>query len=293
MRGKIHLRIPLFSTRATATLSVALVLLILGMASMVGIGAGRLGDAVMENLGFVVVFADDVTASDVNDVTTRLRKSDAVSNVTYNSADVILDRWQKIVGEEENILSLAGVNPFSPEHEVNVKPAYASADSLTALVQPLTLLPQVSDVRLHTDIVSSVNRTMRSVELTLIIIAVALLLVSFVLIFNTVRLSVYSNRFLINTMQLVGATRGFVRRPFLIENMVNGFAAGIIASGLLALALYATQQVDPMLAVAVQWWPDAAIVTGGMIFTGVIICVAASAVACNRYLNLSYDQLFK
>lgn len=293
MSKKIHLRIPLFSTRATATLSVALVLVILGMAAMVGIATRRVGDAVMENIGFVVVFADDVTASDIDAVRSRLGSQPGVSKITFNPSDSILARWQKIVGEDEDILRLAGVNPFSPELEVNVKASHSSPDSLTMLAQPLSLLPQVADVRIHTDIVSSVNRTLRSVSLTLLCIAVALLCVSFVLIFNTVRLSVYSKRFIINTMQLVGATPAFVRAPFLKENAVNGLVAGVIGSGLLALALWVCTSIDPAVAYAARWWPDAAAVMAGMLVTGVVICLAASALACNRYLNMSYDQLFK
>ena len=293
MAKKLHLRIPLFSTRATATISVALVLVILGMAAMVGIATRRVADAVMENIGFVVVFADDATATDIDGVTSRLRQHPGVAGVVYNPADSILARWQKIVGEDEDILRLAGVNPFSPELEVNVRASHSSPDSISLLAQPLSLLPQVADVRIHTDIVSSVTRTLRSVSLTLLCIAVALLCVSFVLIFNTVRLSVYSKRFLINTMQLVGATPSFIRAPFLRENALNGLVAGIIGSGLLALALWVCTSIDPGVASAVLWWPDAALVMAGMLITGVAICLAASAMACNRYLNMSYDQLFK
>ena len=136
------------------------------------------------------------------------------------------------------------------------------------------------------------DATIDSITLTLVIVAVALLVVSFVLIFNTVRLMVYSRRFLINTMQLVGATPAFVRRPFLVENMVNGLVAGLIASGVLAAILYGAAHVDRAIGEAVRT-EDAVMVMLAMILTGILICLAASWVACNRYLSLSYDQLFK
>ncbi len=141
-------------------------------------------------------------------------------------------------GYNENIMSLAGVNPFTPELEVKVTKEYACADSIQMLVAPINLMPQVSDVKVHNELIDSVNHTLHSVSLTLVCIAVALLVVSFVLIFNTVRLSVYSKRFLINTMQLVGAT-------------------------------------------------------SAMIIIGMVICLVAAVFACNRYLSLSYDELYK
>ena len=292
MAKKLHLRIPIFSTRATATLSVALVLVILGLAAMVGIVTGRVTESVKENMGFVVVLAEDVSASDIDAVTQRIKSYGGTRSVTYSSPEVILERWQKLVGEDEDIMRLAGVNPFSPELEVHVDATHAHPDSIALMSAPLELLPQVNEVRVTADLIEKVSSTMDSITLTLLIVAVALLLVSFVLIFNTVRLTVYSRRFLIHTMQLVGATPAFVRRPFLTENMVNGFVAGIIASAALAAILYGACRVDAAIAEAVCI-EDAVMVMLAMTITGIIICLAASWVACNRYLSLSYDQLFK
>lgn len=292
MGKKLHLRIPIFSTRATATVSVALVLVILGLAAMVGLVTGRITDSVKENMGFVIVLADDLTASDINEVSAHLREHQGVREVTYSSPDVILDRWQKLVGEDEDIMRLAGVNPFAGEIEVHVKAAYAHPDSIAMLTVPLGLMPQVSEVKVTADLIDAVSHTMRSLSLTLTIIAAALLIVSFVLIFNTVRLTVYSRRFLINTMQLVGATPGFIRRPFLLENLLNGLVAGILASGALACILTGASHIDAAIGSALIP-ADAAMVMGGMVVTGMLICLAASWVACSRYLSLSYDQLYK
>lgn len=292
MAKKLHFRIPLFSTRATATLSVALVLVILGLAAMVGVAARSLTRQVLENVGFVVVLSDDVTASDIDAVTRRLKKTPGVVGVKFDSAEQILERWQQTVGPDEDIMRLAGVNPFSPELDVRVDMMHSSTDSIEAIAGPVALMPQVADLKINSDIISSVSRTLRSVTLTLVLVAAALLLVSFVLIFNTVRLSVYSSRFIINTMQLVGATPAFVRRPFLVANIVNGIAAGVIASVILGLLYGFVLRIDPGVS-RVADWQDAAWVMGGMVATGMLICLAASFMACNRYLNLSYDQLFK
>lgn len=290
---KKHLHhIPLFSTRATATVSVALVLVILGIAAMVGVATHRLSQSVRDNMGFVVIFNEDITADDIAEVTGLLKNTGAVSRTVYSSPEDILARWQKMVGEDEDILRLANVNPFTAELEVSVVPAYASADSIGAIVAPLGLMPQVSDVKVHSDMIDNVNATLRSVSLTLVAIAIALLVVSFVLIFNTVRLSVYSKRFIINTMQLVGATPGFIRRPFLSESVVNGAVAGFIASLIVTAMLYSCRTLDGTIASLLDWG-TAGLVMAGMVLTGILICLIAALFACNRYLSLSYDELYR
>ena len=175
---------------------------------------------------------------------------------------------------------------------MKVTKEYACADSIQMLVAPINLMPQVSDVKVHNELIDSVNHTLHSVSLTLVCIAVALLVVSFVLIFNTVRLSVYSKRFLINTMQLVGATSGFIRRPFLMESVVNGAVAGVFASGIVAAMLYYCQMFAPSVKSVLEW-RDAVMVMVAMIIIGMVICLVAAVFACNRYLSLSYDELYK
>lgn len=284
--------VPLLSTRVTATVSVALVLVILGIASLVGCATHVLSQSVRDNLGFVVIFEHDVTAGDISAVTDRLKASGGIKSTSYSSADQILERWQRLVGEDEDILSLAGVNPFSSELEVHVNDAYASHDSILSLASPLALLPQVYDVKVHSELIDNVNSSLKSVSLILVGVAVALLIVSFVLIFNTVRLSVYARRFLINTMQLVGATSGFIRRPFMCESLVIGAVAGLIASVVIALAMLGCLRLETQLSAYVGW-ADVFMVIIGMIVAGMVICLIAAWMACNRYLTLSYDELYK
>lgn len=257
-----------------------------------GIAAHKVTQGIKENMGFVVLFNEDVTASDIAAVKSRLEKESGVSSTTYSSPDVVLDRWQKMVGEEEDIIRLAGVNPFVGELDVKVKPAYASNDSIALLTGPLMLMPQVSEIKVHNELVDRVNSTLRSVSLSLIFVAVALLTVSFILIFNTVRLSVYARRFTIYTMKLVGATAAFIRRPFLVDNIVNGLVAGLIAS----LALVGTVAYGRTFDLSVSElidWETVVIVLLGVVITGILICLVAAIFAANRYLRLSYDEMFK
>lgn len=287
-----HHLIPLFTTRATATVSVALVLFILGVASFMGIAAHKVTEGIKGNMGFVVLFNEEVTASDIDAVRSRLKKNPGVSSISYSSPEAVLDRWQKMVGEEEDITRLAGVNPFVGELEVRVRPAYASNDSIGLIITPLQLMPQVSEIKVHTELVDRINSTLRSVSLSLIFVAVALLTVSFILIFNTVRLTVYARRFTIYTMKLVGATASFIRRPFLIDNIVNGLVAGLIASLALVGIVYYGRTFDLSIAEVLTWDCVIAVLVG-VVITGILICLIAAIFAANRYLRLSYDEMFK
>jgi len=292
MAKRRHHLIPLFSTRATATVSVALVLFILGLSSLVGIVANKVTESVKENIGFVVLFNENVTALEIAAVKKAVTDHVGVAKCEYSSPEAVLERWQKIVGDDEDIMSLAEVNPFVGEMDVHVSTDYASADSIDAIVSPLMLMPQVSDVKVHNETIDSINSTLRSVTIGLLIVAVALLIISFVLIFNTVRLSVYARRFTIHTMKLVGATPGFIRKPFLIDNIVNGIVAGIIAVAALSLLIYYVKVLE-LSVVALFDWTIVGFVFAGVMVVGVILCLVAAMFATNRYLRLSYDEMFK
>lgn len=292
MAKRRHRLIPLFSTRATATISVALVLFMLGLASLIGLTAQKVTDNIRQKMGFVVLMVEDAKPADIKDVQNKLKQSGAVASLTYTSPEDVLARWQQMVGEGEDILRLGGVNPFVAELEVHVKPSYASADSINALAQSFMDLPQVSEIKIHTELIENVNSTLRNVTFGLIFVAVSLLIVSFVLIFNTVRLAVYARRFSIYTMKLVGATAGFVRRPFLYANLVNGAVAGVLASLALAGMVFYTRYADFSLA-SILSWTDIFPVLGTLIIVGMLICLIAALFAANKYLSLTYDEMFK
>lgn len=243
-------------------------------------------------MGFVILFNENVKASDVKAVVKKLDKNNAIASMEYTSPDVVLQRWQDMIGEDEDILKLGGVNPFVAELEVRVKPKYAVVDSIEKITAPLLMLPHISEIKIHSELVEQVNSSLRSISLSLLIVALALLIISFVLIFNTVRLAVYARRFSIYTMKLVGATASFIRRPFLIDNLINGFAAGILASIVLMCLQWYLYYVDFTISTLISW-SDLIPLMIALILLGMLICVVAAFLATNRYLRLSYDEMFK
>lgn len=279
-----------FSARITATISVALVLLLLGIVAAIGIAARSVTTSIKENMGFDVVMAEEAPESSVNRLKKMWNSSPYVSSYTYYSPDDAMRQWQHDTGE--NLMELLGVNPFSPEFEVKVKAQYASVDSIDRITASLRDLDGVAEVNVHAEMVESVNNNLHTIMLILVVAAGALTLISFVLINNTVRLTVYSKRFLIHTMRLVGATHGFIRRPFIIGNAIQGIAAALVAMAMLGGLLCYAHSVDAAVENVIGW-ADMAWVFAAMLIAGVAICMLAAFTATNRYLRLSYDEMFK
>lgn len=279
-----------FSAQITATISVALVLLLIGIIAMLGIAAHSITRNIKENIGFDIVLTDTATDAEVNQLKSKWTASPCTASVRYYSKEDALMNWEEETGE--NLMDVLGINPFSGELEVKVKADYASSDSINKIITPLKSLPYVHEVNVHTELVDSINRNINSVSLILIIITCALLFISFALINNTVRLTVYSRRFIIHTMKLVGATGSFIRRPFINANVVSGIVSALIASAILAGTLYYLQGIDSGIASAITW-PQAACVFAGILIIGIIICAVAALFATNKYLRLDYDDMFR
>jgi len=278
------------SSHVTSTISVALVLLLIGIVAALVMSATFVTDSIKENIGFDIELKQDASESDINGMKQMFTGAEFVSSFAFYSADDAMRQWSEDTGED--LEELVGANPFSPEFEVKVKPAYASTDSIAAITADIRKKPIVADITVHTAMVDSINRNLRTLSLVLIAVAAAMTFISFVLINNTVRLAIYSRRFLIHTMKLVGATGGFIRRPFIRANAVEGLVAALLAMTLLGTLLYYAFTLDPIVAEIFTPGHIAAI-AGGMLAAGLIICVVASWIATNRYLRKNYDDLFK
>lgn len=283
-------KISYFQSNFTSTISVALVLLLLGIIAFLGILANTFSKELKENIGFSVVLQSETTPEQVAAMDKMWKASPYVSDVKFISREAALQNWQAETGE--NLVELFGVNPLNAEYEVYVKAEYANLDSLQVIERQLKAITFVDEIAMHKSEVDAANRNISNVALVLFVIAVLLMLISFVLINNTVRLTVYSRRFLIHTMKLVGAKPGFIRRPFVISNMLNGLIAAFV-SMLFLLGVYLfLQNIDEALVVSFSALEIVA-VFAGLIVLGVLICGLAAFLAADKYIRLSYDDLFK
>ncbi len=278
-----------FGKHLTSTVSVGMVLLILGIVGCAAFAAGNITRHIRENLGFNMVMKMDADLTRINDMKKRLTASDFVASYDYMSPEEILEQENAYLGSD--VEDLLGTNPYQPEFNVRVKAQYASVDSLDKIISPLRNIDSVEEITVHTEMVESVNSNIGTLSLVLIALAGALLVISFVLINNTVRLTIYSARFLLHTMQLVGATNAFIRRPIIIGNILNGILAAVVAILLLCLLRVYAVNIDPDLALALPW-SDLIYVFLGVVAGGIIICGTASWIATNKYLRQSYDDMF-
>ena len=273
----------------TSTVSVSLVLLILGIVALTWVAASNITRDIKENLGFDVQLTEDAEPEAIAKLEKLLSGQPYARSVSLYTPEEAARQWKESTGED--IIEIVGVNPFSAELDVRVKAEYASVDSLNAISERVRSYSHVEEVTMHAETVDAINRNMRTAMIVMLIIAVALMVISFVLINNTIRLTVYSKRFIIHTMKLVGATAGFIRRPFIRQNVLNGLIAGVISGLILTGILMYAQGVDRSVETAVPVESTVAVVAG-MLICGMLICGIAALFATNRYLKVDYDDMF-
>lgn len=291
MAKKQSVKLSTFGSQFTTIISVSLVLLILGIIGMAGLLAHSSAADVKSKMGFIVKVQRDATPNQINDLNRKLIRSPFAAKTAYSSAEDILKQETRYLGKEE--LELLDINPYSPEFDIRVKPTYAVADSLDKIRTTLAADSTVEEVIVTGGIetVKNVNFFLDRAIWVLLGVAGALLLISFVLINNTVYLAVYARRFIIHTMRLVGATAGTIRRPFILAGCVSGLIAGGCACVMLTSSRVWLSTIDPIFENALPW-PQMLMLMGAMILTGVVICAIASLLATTRYLRMNYDDMF-
>lgn len=282
-------RISTLGSRLTSVISVALVLLVLGALAMVLAASRSIGEQVRANMGFIVKMEPGASDACVADIKKRIISAPFVERFVFASPDDIMAEESEAMGE--NLAELVDDNPYGAEFDIKVKPQWAEGDSINILAARLELLDGVEHVVTETAVVDSVNSVLRRLGWALMAMAAALLVISFVLINNTVSLAVYSRRFIIHTMKLVGATGAYIRRPFLAAGAVTGVVAAAIAIALLSGLRAYVASLDPV-AAALVTWQLMAWIFAGLLVAGVLICTLASMFATNRYLRASYDEMF-
>lgn len=286
-------KISYFSANVTAVISVALVLLLLGIVAVIGVGANGLSEKIKENIGFDISMKEDATEHQIAALRRDIAAAPFTARMKYVSKEDALEVWREETGED--LMAVLGFNPLTAEIEVHVRSNYsdvASIDRIAAgLKQKYTAIESITT---HRENIEAINRTLTQTALVLGVAAAAMLIISLALINNTVRMTIYSKRFLIHTMKLVGATPGFIRRPIVVSCMINGIIAAFVAVGLLSALLYylgldslageAVREAVPIEAVGAT--------AAAMVVLGALLCCATAFFAANKYIRLDYDRLF-
>lgn len=292
MKEEKEFKISYFARHATTIVSVTLVLLLAGIIAMISIGARRETRKIKESVELAVIMGDAVTDTMAMQTLDTLRAFPFVMQPRLITRTEALEQWKKDTGED--LEAVFGVNPLSPEIEFTLPERYSNPDSIKAITARVGTLAGVEDVAApDAAMVESMNHNIEAMSVVLGVIAIVMLVISYVLISNTVRLTIYSRRFTIHTMQLVGATGGFIARPVVLNNMLAGIIAGLTASGTMAVALAAAPHYAGMDFGEFIGWTDYAWIAIGLVAGGALICAVAAWIATGRYLRKDYGELFK
>lgn len=292
MKNNKEVRISYWAAHLTTVVSVTLVLLIIGIIALITVSAASETRRLRERLEVSVVMADTVSNARAEALAKEIEKSPYALSVGVVSKEAALKIWKADTGED--LEALFGVNPLSPEVAFTVKSGYSSEDSLRVIEKRISGHEGVAGVALpDSAMVESMNRNIERFSIVLGVIALVMVIISFVLINNTVHLAIYARRFTIHTMQLVGATSGFIRSPFVKSNMLSGLLAGLVASAIMAVALVAAPGAGFDNVADYISWPVYGVVAAGMIAVGVLLCGMAAWMATSRYLDKDYGELFR
>ena len=274
----------------TLCISTAMVLILLGMVVFSVLASRNMSDYVKENLVVTMMLQDDMTKPEAQQLCAKLRNRPYINTINFISKEQALKEQTKALGT--NPAEFIGDNPYMASIELQMKADYANNDSLKWISAELQRFPKVGEVSYQQDLMESVNDNLKKVNIVLLILAGLLTFVSFSLINNTVRLGVYARRFDIRTMKLVGASWGFIRRPFVTRAVVIGLLAAIIALAVLAGGVYALYNYEPDTITIVTWQVMA--ITGASVFLfGIIITAICSNISVNKFLRMKAGDLYK
>lgn len=277
------------SSYLTLVISVSLVLFLLGVLGLIIINARELSDYLRESLSFSIMLDDEAKEPDIRMLQKDLDAKTYVKSTEYISKDAAAVKMKKDLGED--FINFLGDNPLPPTIDVYLYAGYNNPDSVTKIEKYVREYPFVKEVYIQESLLFLINENVRKISVFLLVISTFLFLIALTIINNTIRLSIYSKRFLIRTMQLVGATRSFIRRPFIIQSAIHGLLAALIAMSLLMGLLYLIEK-EFLLLFSFESTYLLIILGVALIATGVVINIVSTYFSVNRYLGISEDKLY-
>ena len=273
----------------STVISISLVLLLVGVAGILLANAKAVSDYFKENMRISVLLKQEVTDEDAIDFQRALEAEPFIRSTEFISREQGIREMGALLGED--FLNVFETAPVPVSVDVTLKADYVSPDSLAKVEAVLAASPLVDEVAYQTSLVEALNANLRKISVVLGVFILLLLFISFVLINNTVRLSVFSRRFTIHTMKLVGATRGFIRGPFLVRAVFQGLFSAFLAIAMLLGILYFVRNEFAALFEIFRVELLVAVM-GLVVVTGVVICVVSTYLAVNRLVALRKDELY-
>lgn len=277
------------NAKITSTISITLVLVLLGVTLLILFTGNSLSKQVKENMSFNVMLSADISEAQITNIRRSLDAQPFVRSSRFISKEEAKEQLVKELGDDPE--ELLGYNPALDCIEIFLHSEYANSDSIAVINKVIREESNVTDLLYQQEAIDLINNNLSKVMSVLLVLALVLLFISFTLIRNTIRLSVYSKRFIIHTMKLVGATGSFIRRPFVVNNIYTGIISGIIADGIIfGLISYFNREYATIQPIITN--VDLGIIFTVVVLMGVLISTLATLFAVNRYLKMRTDQLY-
>jgi len=270
--------------------SISLVLLMVGLLGLIVLHAKNLSNFVKENIVLNIILDEQAKDADIFKLQKEIEKNPAIKDTEYISKELAARNLSKDLGED--FIKFLGYNPLTASIDVYLKAEYATNDEIQKFTRRLKSKDFVKEVVYQESLVDLVNQNLRSISLIIVVFGAALLLIAVALINNTIRLAMYSQRFIIRSMQLVGATRGFIRKPFVLTGILHGLLGALIAIAVLVGTLFVARNEVPDL-IILEDYTEFAILFFGIISMGILISFFSTFFAVNKYLNQHIDDLYK
>lgn len=274
----------------STVISIALVLLMAGLLGLILVHAKNLSNHIKENIVLNIILDENTEEADALKFQKELNENTHILSTDYISKDLAARNLQQDLGED--FLDFLGYNPLSPSIDVHLKAEYANKDSISNFIVEASADKAVKEIVYQESLLDLVNKNIRIIGIVILSFTVILLIIAVALINNTIRLSIYSQRFLIKSMQMVGATKGFIRRPFLGYGILHGLLGAVIAIILLILLLYFGQKQIPELALLEDYF-EFAVIFVGVIVIGILISGLSTYFAVTKYLRLRMNDLYR
>ena len=277
------------ASRTSTIVSISLVLLLLGSLGVLLLHARKLSDYVKENIELSIVLQPETDSLAINELMTRVSSSNYVKYAKFVSKEDAAIILKQDLGED--FINFLGYNPLFPTIEIRLRADFADSTTISSFISSLKSNPIVKNIQYQASLVESINKNVKVLTLILLAFSALLLLVAIALINNTIRISLYAKRMLIKSMLLVGATKGFIRKPFLLRSLWNGFIGGIVANFLLLILSYITVEKIPELSL-VRDFQIMGFIASCIIVSGMLLSLICTWFAVNKYLRYRTDNLF-
>lgn len=270
-------------------ISTTLVLLLLGIMSMLMIGGQSVSKRIKESFRMTVIVDREMQEPEILKLQKFIDKKEYTQSSKYISKEQVLQEARESLGTDP--MEFLPENPYEPEIEITLKNGFTDVEAMTKIKQELEKRTGVAEARFHKEHIDTVNDNINRIAMALLALFILLAIISWSLIGNLVRLAIYSKRFTLHTMKLVGATWGFIRRPFLLQNLYIGLVSGIIANAVLGIGIGMLQKESPDIA---SLFPAGQLAVAGIavILFGILICTLCAFLSVNRFLRMRNNDLY-